>query len=47
MDKGVWKEAVGKDVYKEIVESCDRCEEGVHTMKRESILFVERREGRG
>jgi len=44
MDKGVWEEAVRKDVYKEIVGSSDRCERGVHAMKRESIPFVERRE---
>jgi len=43
MNKGVWEEAVGKDAYKEIVGSRDRCEGGVHAMKRESIPFIERR----
>ena len=47
MDKSVWKEAVGKDAYKEIVGSCNRCEGGVHATKRESIPFVKRREGGG
>jgi len=46
VDKSVWEEAVGKDAYKEIVESCDRCEGGVHAMKRESIPFIKRRERR-
>jgi len=40
VDKSVWEEAVRKDAYKEIVELCDRCEGGVHAMKRESIPFV-------
>jgi len=47
MNKDVQKEAVGKDAYKEIVGSCDRCEGEVHAMKRESIPFVKRREGGG
>jgi len=47
VNKGVWKEAVREDAYKEIVGSCDRCKGGVYTTKRESIPFVERREGGG
>jgi len=47
VDKGVWKEAVGEDAYKEIVGSCDRYEGGVYTTKRKSIPFVERRERGG
>ena len=47
MDKSVWKEAVGKDAYKEIVGSCDRCEGGVHATKREGVSFVERRKRGG
>ena len=47
MNKGVWKEAVGENAYKEIVGSHNRYERGVHATKRESIPFVERREGRG
>ena len=43
MDKSVWEETVRKNA-KKIVRSCDRGEGGVHAMKRESILFVERRE---
>ena len=46
-NKGVWKEAVRKDVYKKIVGLCDRCEEGIHAMKRESIPFVKRRKRGG
>ena len=45
MDKGVWKEAVGKNANKENIGSCDRCEGGVRTTKREGILFVERGKG--
>jgi len=44
VDKDVWKEVVGKDVYKKTVESYDRGEEGFHTMERESIPFAKRRE---
>ena len=46
MDKDVWEEAVGKNAYMEIVRSCDRSKGGIHATKRESILFVERREKR-
>ena len=42
MDKGVWKEAVGKNANKKNMGSYDRCEGGVHTMKREGIPFVKR-----
>jgi len=45
MNKGVWEEVVGKDAYKEIVGSRNRCEGGVHTMKREGIPFVKRGKG--
>ena len=47
MNKSIWEEAVGKDAYKKIVGSCDRCKGGVYAMKREGIPFVERRKGRG
>jgi len=47
MDKSVWKEAVRENAYKEIVGSYDRCEGGVHAMKRESVPFIKRREGGG
>jgi len=45
MDKSVWEEAVGKDAYKKIVGSHNRCEERVYATKREGIPFVERRKG--
>ena len=47
MDKGVWEEAVRKDAHKKIMGSCDRVEGRVYAIKKESIPFVERREGRG
>jgi len=47
VDKGVWKKAVRKDAYKEVVGSCNRCEKGVYAMKREGVPLVKRREGRG
>ena len=45
MDKGVWKEAVGKNANKKNMRSCNRCEGGVHTTKREGIPFVKRGKG--
>ena len=47
MDKDVWEEAVRNDTDKEVVRSCNRCEEGVYAMKREGIPFVQRRKERG
>jgi len=45
VDKGVWKEAVRKNADKKNMGSCDRCEGGVCTMKREGIPFVKRGKG--
>ena len=45
VDKGVWKEAVRKNANKKNMGSCDRCEEGVCTMKRKGIPFVKRGKG--
>ena len=46
MDKGVWKEAIRENVDEEDMGSCDRCQGGVCTKKREGIPVVERRERR-
>jgi len=45
VDKDVWKEAVGKNADKKNMGSCNRCEGGVRTMKREGIPFVKREKG--
>jgi len=45
VDKDVWKEAVRKNANKKNMGSCDRCEGGVCTTKREGILFVKREKG--
>ena len=42
MDKSVWEEAIGKNVDKKIVGSCDRCERRVCTTKRKDIYIFER-----
>jgi len=47
VDKGVWEEAVRKNVDKKIMRSCDRCEGGVCTMKRKGISVVKRGERGG
>jgi len=47
MDKGVQEEAIRKDANKEVVESCDRDEERVCTIKRKGIPTVERGERGG
>ena len=47
MDKGVWEEAVGKNVYKKVVRSCDRCKRGVCAKEGEGVPAVEGRKGRG
>jgi len=45
VDKGVWKEAVRKNADKKNMGSCDRCKEGIYTMKREDIPSVKRGKG--
>ena len=45
MDKGIWKEIVGKNANKKSMGSCDRCEGEVHTMNRAGILFVKKEKG--
>ena len=47
MDKGIWEEAVGKDAYKKVVGSCDRCERGVCAKEGEGVSAVKGRKGRG
>ena len=47
VDKGIWKEAVRENTYKEIVRSCDRCKGGVCTKKGEGVSIVKGRERRG
>ena len=46
MDKGVWEEAVRKDVDEEGMESRNRCKRGVCSEEGKSVSIVERR-GRG
>jgi len=45
VDKGIWEETVGKNANKKSMGSCNRCEERVHTIKREGIPFVKRGKG--
>ena len=47
MDKGVWKEAIGEDVYKKVVGSCDRCERRVCAKEGKGVSIVKGRKGRG
>ena len=47
MDKDVWEEAVGKDAYKKVVGSCDRCERGVCTKEGEGVPTIKGRKRRG
>ena len=46
IDKGVWEEAVGKDVYKKVVGSCNRCERRVCAKEGEGVSAVKGRKGR-
>ena len=46
MDKGVWKEAIREDADEKDIGSCNRCQRGVCTKKREGIPIVERSERR-
>ena len=45
VDKGVCKEAVRKNADKKNMGSCNRCEGGICTTKREGIPFVKREKG--
>ena len=47
MDKSVWKEAIGKDAYKKVVGSYDRCERGVCAKEGKGVSIVKGRKGRG
>ena len=46
VDKGVWEEAIGEDVYKKIVGSRNRCEGGIHAEERKGVPTVKRGERR-
>jgi len=46
MDKGIWKEAIREDAYKEIVGSHDRCKERIYVKKGKGLPFVQREERR-
>ena len=46
VDKSIQKEAIGEDADEEDMRSCNRCEGGVCTEKREGISIVEREKRR-
>ena len=47
MDKSVWKKTIGKDAYKKVVGSCNRCEGEVCTKKGEGVSVVKGGERKG
>ena len=47
MDKGIWKEAIGKDTYKKIVRSCNRDERRICAKEGESVPLIKERERGG